>query len=128
MDELKNKRKSFEIGDECRPFIDNSDILQEAYGSSAFHDSVVSHLEYKLSDDGVSSDIYLDLSIDGEVETVLRFIKVHGIEINLPDIRSSFFYRIDFYMDQWCDYGNCIVMETDGDLVKIVAEKIVVLQ
>lgn len=84
MDELNNQRKSFEICDECRPFIDNFDILNEAYGYSAFHDSVVSHLEYKLSDDGMSSDIYLALSIDGEIETVLRFIKVYGIEVNYP--------------------------------------------
>lgn len=128
MDELNNQRKTFEIGDECRPFIDNFDILQEAYSYSAFHDSVVSHLEYTLSDDGLTADVIVELSLDGEVETVLRFIKVHGIEINLPDIRSSFFYRIDFHLAQWCDYGECIVMETDGDLVKIVADRIVVLQ
>lgn len=128
MQDLNNQKARFEIGNGCKPFIDNFDILIDAYGSSAFHDSVISHLEYLHSDDGWSSDIFLALSIDGEVETALRFIKVHGIEINLPDIRSSFFSSIVFYVARWCDYGDCIVMETDGDLVKIVAEKIVVLQ
>ena len=105
---------------ECEPFIDGFERLDENYSLSAFHDSVLSLLTYQLSDDGLASD--------GEVETILKFVRVHGIEINVPDIRSSFFYSIKFYVARWCDYGDCIVMETDGDWVKIVAEKIVVIE
>ena len=28
-----------------------------------------------------------------------------------------------FYVKEHCDYGECIIMETDGDLVKVVAEE-----
>jgi len=119
---------NYAIDIECNPFIDNFDILNEAYSYSAFHDSVVSHMVYQTANDGLSADIFLSLSIDGEVETTLRFVGVHCVEMNLPDIRSSYFNSIKFYISRWCDYGNCIVMETDGDLVKIVAERIVVLQ
>lgn len=113
---------------ECEPFIDGFERLDENYSLSAFHDSVLSQLTYQLSDDGLASDVLLSFSIDGEVETILKFVRVHGIEINVPDIRISFFYSIKFYVARWCDYGDCIVMETDGDWVKIVAEKIVVIE
>ena len=115
MQDSQNRRLAIE----CEPFIDGFERLDENYSLSAFHDSVLSLL---------TSDVLLSFSIDGEVETILKFVRVHGIEINVPDIRSSFFYSIKFYVARWCDYGDCIVMETDGDWVKIVAEKIVVIE
>lgn len=64
------------------------------------------------------------MSIDGEIEITLKFIGVHSININLPDIRCADFYSIVFYGSNWCDYAEWIGMETDGDLVKIIADKI----
>lgn len=117
---------SYELNEECRPFIDSFYVLKEYYGTSAFHDSTLYNLQYQLSEDGLSSDIVLTLSYGNNPEISLHFVKVHGIEMNIADIRSAFFFSIDFYVTNWCDYGQCIVMESDGDYIKIVAEKILV--
>lgn len=114
------------ICDECLPFIVGIEELIESYGYGNFHDSLVSLLEYHLASDCHSADILLSLSIYGEVEITLKFVGVHGIEMNVPDTRSSFFDSVDFYVAQWCDYGKCIIMETDGDNLKIVADQIIV--
>lgn len=84
-----NAETIYSISEECRTFVEGLNELQVAYGASAFHDSVLSHFEYQLSGDGRSFDIIISLSIDGEVEVTLKFVRVHGIEINLPDIRCA---------------------------------------
>lgn len=58
----------------------------------------------------------------------LKFLRVHTIFTDIPDFRSSFFYFVSFYVKLHCDYGECIIMETDGDLVKVVAEEMAVLE
>ena len=36
------------------------------------------------------------MSIDGEIEITLKFIGVHSININLPDIRCAYFTVLFF--------------------------------
>lgn len=120
----------YSISPDCQPFIQGFDRLKEAFnGSGGFHDNTLVKLNClgcHTNDDALTSTY---LSIEFETEDIkLRFDKVHGFSCSIPDVRSSFFFGIDFLVKDWCDYGKCIVMETDGDCIMIAAERITVIE
>jgi hypothetical protein len=113
----------YSLSNECEPFVEGFEKLKEAYGISAFHDNTLKSLKcYRIDREGQY------LTIDFETDDIkLRFEKVHGFNSNIPDVRCSFFYGMDFCVKEWYDYGKCLVMQTDGDSIMIVAEKVIVL-
>lgn len=119
----------YSIAPYCQSFIQGFNLLQEAFNDSGgFHDNTLVKLICSgchTNDKCLTADY---LSIEFETEDIkLRFDKVHGFSCNIPDVRSSFFYGIDFFVKEWGDYGKCIVMKTDGDCIMIAAERITVL-
>lgn len=117
------------ISPDCEPFVLGFDRLNKAFNDSdGFHDNTLAKLNCEschANDGALTSD---SLTIEFETEDIkLCFEKVHGFSCNIPDVRSSFFFGIDFLVKDWCDYGKCVVMETDGDCIKIAAERITVI-
>lgn len=120
----------YSISPDCEPFILGFDRLKEAFDDSGgFHDNTLVRLNCKgcHSNEGFLTSDYLTIEFETE-DIKLRFEKVHGFSCSIHDVRSSFFYGIDFYIKDWCDYGKCIVMDTDNDRLMIAAERIIVLK
>ena len=105
--------RSYEIHCVCRIWND----------CSCFHDATLAGIEFNDEHDSciVRLRCYYYL-------VALKFLRVHAILTDIPDFRSSFFYYVSFYVKPHCDYGECIIMEADGDLVKVVAEEMEVLE
>ena len=123
--EITNRKgysdNDYPFTEDCEPFIDNFPVLKAAHNFCAFHDSILQSLNYQLLPDG---SVNIDFVID---DLSLRFIKVRLFETNISDTICTFFYSIKFYVKECFGRDKYIVMETDNDLVKIVAEKIIVL-
>lgn len=91
--------------------------MRLAHSYCGFHDSVLKRLEYKLNGDA-------SVTVEFEIEDIaLRFEDVRIFESNISDTISTFFYGINFYVTDFRCYGKFIVMQTDNDLVKIMALK-----
>ena len=112
------------VEDKCKGFIKDFDTFVEIWNDcSCFHDATLAGIEFNDAHDSciVRLRCYYYL-------VALKFLRVHAILTDIPDFRSSFFYYVSFYVKPHCDYGECIIMEADGDLVKVVAEEMEVLE
>lgn len=112
------------LSSHCRPFIKDFDRFTEICSDWAnFHDTKLLSIDFKDADNSGRHGYCLfkvGFSLDDFI--VLKFTNVHSIFTDIHDFRSSFFFSIDFRVTDWCDYGKCICMETDGDCVRIIAE------
>lgn len=120
----------YSISPDCRPFVVGYDRLNKVFNDSGgFHDNTLVMLNCVSchTNDGALTADYQTIEFETE-DIKLRFDKVHGFSCSIPDVRSSFFFGIDFIVKDWCDYGKCIVMKTDGDCIMIAAERITVIE
>ncbi len=112
------------VEDKCKGFIKDFDTFVEIWNDcSNFHDATLAGIEFDDEQDFCIARFRCYSAI-----VALKFSRVHAIFTDIPDFRSSFFYYASFYVAPHCDYGECIIMETDGDLVKVVAEEMEVLE
>ena len=102
-------------------YVDKFEELKAAHDGWAFHDSKLGELKYSHSKDG---GVIIDFKIP---DIKLRFLNVRLFETNISDTICTFFYGIRFYVKECFGKDKYIVMETDNDWVKIVAERINVL-
>lgn len=112
------------VEDKCRGFIKDFDTFVEIWNDcSNFHDATLAGIEFNDEHDSCIVRFRCDSYI-----VALKFSRVHAIFVDIPDFRSSFFFWGSFYVKPYCDYGECIIMETEGDLVKVIAEEMEVLE
>lgn len=108
----------------CNGFIKDFDTFFEIWNDcSNFHDATLAGIEFNDEHDSCIVRFRCDSYL-----VALKFSRVHALFTDIPDFRSSFFYFVSFYVKEHCDYGECIIMETDGDLVKVVAEEMEVFE
>lgn len=109
---------------DCKAYIKDFNAFAQVYHDWAeFHDAKLLSVELGNPDDsGRHCFCFLKIGFSFDDYVKLKFTNVHSISTDIPDFRSSFFYEINFYVTNCCDYGECICMETDGDRLKIVAE------
>ena len=112
------------VEDKCKGFIKDFDTFVEIWNDcSNFHDATLAGIEFNDEHDSCIVRFRCDSYL-----VALKFSRVHALFTDIPDFRSSFFYYVSFYVKPHCDYGDCIIMETDGDLVKIIAEEMEVVE
>ncbi|MGM9869820.1 MAG: hypothetical protein ACI30R_09380 [Sodaliphilus sp.] len=112
------------VEERCRGFIKEFDTFVEIWNDCAnFHDATLAGIDFCDEHDACIVRFRCDTYI-----VALKFSRVHAIFTDIPDFRSSFFYDVSFYVKPHCDYGQCIIMETTGDLVKVIAEEMEVVE
>ena len=112
------------VEDKCRDFVKDFDTFVEIWNDcSNFHDATLAGIEFNDEHDSCIVRFRCDSYL-----VALKFSRVHALFTDIPDFRSSFFYFVSFYVKEHCDYGECIIMETDGDSVKVVAEEMEVFE
>lgn len=112
------------VENKCNGFIKDFDTFFEIWNDcSNFHDATLAGIEFNDEHDSCIVRFRCDSYL-----VALKFSRVHALFTDIPDFRSSFFYFVSFYVKEHCDYEECIIMETDGDLVKVVAEEMEVFE
>ncbi|MGM9846910.1 MAG: hypothetical protein ACI31F_03055 [Muribaculaceae bacterium] len=112
------------VEEKCRGFITDFNAFVEIWNKyGGFHDAALTGLEF---DEEQEICIVKLRCFDYKIS--FKFSRVRSISAVIPDFSSSYFYYVAFYVKPYCNYGDCIYMDADGELVQVIAEEMEVLE